>query len=55
MSTSPGGGGNDINDSWLPVNSVPLIGGNSLKFGGGGKLSNDTLELYNSGGGGGSW
>ena len=52
---SLGGGGKDINDSWLPVNSEPVTGGKSFGFGGGGKLSKDKLELYSSGGGGGNW
>lgn len=42
---SLGGGGKDISDNWLPVNSLPVIGGNSLGFGGGGKLSRERFEL----------
>lgn len=50
---SLGGGGKDIRESWLPVNSDPVNGGSSLGLGGGGRLSKDKVELYISGGGGG--
>lgn len=48
VSVSPfslGGGGSDIKDNWLPVSSLPVSGGRSEGFGGGGKLSKDRLEL----------
>lgn len=45
VSLGGGGGGRDISDNWLPVNSLPVIGGSSCGLGGGGKLSRERFEL----------